>query len=69
MGARVVDADKNLIRVTYFIIGVIMGVCMTVMLYTRPQSTYAKQYFNDCGHYADGVTKCGHGSPDTNPSD
>jgi len=66
---RNIDPDLNLTRIMFFIVGVMTGVALTVMLYTRPQSTYRKQYFNDCGRGPDMVSRCGHGSPDMNPSD
>lgn len=61
--------DLNIMRVFFFVIGVITGVAITITVYTRPQAVYQKQYFNNCGHYPDGVSRCGHGSPDTNPAD
>lgn len=61
--------ELNHVRVFFFIVGVIVGACITTLLFTRPQAGFTKQYFNDCGHYADMVSRCGHGSPDTNPND
>jgi hypothetical protein len=67
--ARIIDQDLNLTRILFFIIGVMTGVAMTVILYTRPMATHNKLIYNNCGYYADHTSKCGHGSPDLNPGD
>ncbi|HKU68786.1 MAG TPA: hypothetical protein VJP85_13495 [Candidatus Baltobacteraceae bacterium] len=63
------DRDLNLTRISFFVIGLVVGALITFMLFTRPQASFRKLYFNDCGRYANEVSRCGHGSPDLNPND
>ena len=66
---RVVDPDLNLTRITFFMVGLIVGACITLLLFTRPQAGEQKLIFNDCGRNVDMTSRCGHGSPDVSPDD
>jgi hypothetical protein len=59
-GVRVVDEDKNLVRILFFIIGLMTGVTMMLWINRHPRTaTDAKFFYNRCPRYADGTSSCG----------
>lgn len=59
-GVRVVDEDKNLVRVLFFIIGLMTGVTMMLWIDKHLRTASDEKFFyNQCPRYADGTSSCG----------